>query len=171
MRTEKQLRNLIPFKPGDARINRSGPPKTFYQLREHVQELLQEPALDKNGKPVLDTNGQPLTNLDMLLRKWLKSDDPRLPIRLLEIAFGKVPDRISVTDEDGRPRQFQIIEVVKDRGDSVDTMRVITTSPTPPPLPDVAPTIDVPPLDATTVETDAESPHMEVATAEPIEVA
>lgn len=117
------------FRPGDPRINRSGTPPTFSVIRAAAQGLLQQVATDKQGKPVVDERGRTLTNLDVLLRKWLFSDDPRLQIYLVEVAYGKVPASIVATDADGNPQQITMIEVVKDRADgTTDTLRAIATS-------------------------------------------
>ena len=136
--TEKQKRNvppqslanLRPFVKDDPRANRNGRPPAFDLLRSVAQSLLQEPARDKKGLAIIGPDGKTLTNLDVLLRKWISSDDPRLQVHVVEIAYGKVPAPVTLTDKDGNSQPVTMIEVVKDRGDgSTETLRAVTTQP------------------------------------------
>ena len=86
--------NLKPFKRGDARINRRGRPKNFDALRTLTQQIAHE-VVTHNGEPVV-VAGHSLTVVEAILRQWAHSKNPALQIRFVEIAYGKVPDRLEV---------------------------------------------------------------------------
>ena len=75
------------FKPGDARINRKGRPKSFDALRELGQQIAHEEA--KQGGQQIIINGHVVTVAEAILRQWAQSKDPRLQMAFIEIAFGK----------------------------------------------------------------------------------
>jgi hypothetical protein len=79
-----QPRGLKPFVKGDSRINRHGRPAGFDQVRKLAQQISHE--------EVTLSNGQKMSVVEAILRSWLRSKEPMLQIRFMEIAFGKVPD-------------------------------------------------------------------------------
>ena len=88
-----------PFKKGDPRINSKGRPKVFDDLRKLSQQIANEVAIhpqddrfgNKKGDPVV-INGHKVTLAEAILRKWSRSNDARLQMRFVEVAYGKVPD-------------------------------------------------------------------------------
>lgn len=101
----------------DPRINRKGRPRNFDKLRSLAQSIANETARtagskDPNsgaivpGKEIV-IDGHIATVVEMLLRQWAQSKDPRFSIAFMEYAFGKVPmkqenlnvDLNSLTDE------------------------------------------------------------------------
>ena len=85
------------FVKGDPRINRKGRPKSFDALRELAQQIAHEEALS-NGNPVV-INGHVATVAEMILRQWAASKNPQLVKAFIEIAFGKVPDKVDITSD------------------------------------------------------------------------
>jgi hypothetical protein len=75
-----------PFAKNDPRINRSGKPRSFYELRRVAQQISDE--------KVPDAAGHSISRIEMILRQWSRSKVPALQRAFMEIAFGKVPDRI-----------------------------------------------------------------------------
>lgn len=127
---QRSLANLRPFQPGDERINRKGAQQAKGLLRDLAQAILAEPARDKKGAAIVGPNGAALTNLGVLLRCWVASDDPRLQVHVVEIAHGKVPNPVTLTDRDGNVQPVTMIEVVKDHGGGTsETLRAVTSSP------------------------------------------
>lgn len=99
--------NLKPFQKGDSRINRKGRPKSFAALRALAQSISHEIA-HKDDKPVV-VDGKEVTVAETILREWATSPDPRLQMRFVEVAFGKVPDEVLVggkADGDAIPVRF-----------------------------------------------------------------
>jgi hypothetical protein len=80
------------FTKGDPRINRKGRPKTFDALRSLAQEIAHE-TIKENGQPIL-IDGREITVAEAILRQWASSIEPRLQVKFVEVAFGKVPDEI-----------------------------------------------------------------------------
>jgi len=88
------------FVKGDPRINRKGRPRTFDQLRRLAISILSEPAKGADGQPIV-IDGHIATNVEIILRTAMRS--PRFAQLLLEVAYGKVPDRVEVSGRDGAP--------------------------------------------------------------------
>ena len=76
------------FKKGDPRINRKGRPRSFDALRELAQQIGHEP---------LTIGDKRLTVTEAILRQWAQSKNPQLQRAFIEIAYGKVPDKLDVT--------------------------------------------------------------------------
>jgi hypothetical protein len=88
-----KLENLKPFVKGDPRCSRKGRPKSFDKLRALAIEMASEQAVDKNGQPIL-IHGKPVTNAQLVLYQWLT--DKKYQKDFIEVAFGKVPDKVDV---------------------------------------------------------------------------
>jgi len=86
MENKSQTRGLKPFVAGDPRINRAGRPKFFDQLRKLAIAIACE--------QVTLSNGRKISLIEAILRSWARSKEPALQIKFVEIAYGKVPDRI-----------------------------------------------------------------------------
>ena len=88
------------FVKGDPRINRKGRPRTFDQLRRLALSLLNEPAKGPDGRPLV-IDGHVATNVEIILRSAMRN--PRFAQWILEVAYGKVPDKVEVSGRDGAP--------------------------------------------------------------------
>ena len=88
------------FVKGDPRINRKGRPRTFDQLRKLVLSLLNEPVKRPDGE-LLVVDGHVVTRVEMILRNAMSN--PRFAQWILEVAYGKVPDKVEVSGRDGAP--------------------------------------------------------------------
>jgi len=75
-----------PFEKNDSRINKSGRPKTFDELRRTADLIASE--------MVPGPNGEMISRGELLLRSWIKSKNPLLQRAFIEYWVGKVPDRI-----------------------------------------------------------------------------
>jgi hypothetical protein len=98
----------LPFTKGDTRINRKGRPKNFDALRALVLEVGNEVISSKDGS--VQT-----TRIQGIVRDWLTSNNFQKQKAILEIAYGKVPDKVEVSGADGAPVVVQVI-----RGASFD---------------------------------------------------
>lgn len=101
------------FTKGDPRINRKGRPKSFDALRELAQQIAHEEAKAKDKEtgqlaPIV-IDGHVATTTELILRKWASSNDPRLQMAFMEVAFGKVPQRTEVTGKDGGPMTIRVV--------------------------------------------------------------
>jgi hypothetical protein len=98
-------------------INRLGRPKSFDAFRTLAQSIAHEPAQskDKDGNlhPVT-IDGKVATNAELMLRKWFASNDARLQMHAMEVAFGKVPTPVEVGGPDGGPLTLEIVERIVD---------------------------------------------------------
>jgi hypothetical protein len=102
-----------PFVKGDPRINRKGRPKSFDALRELAQQIAHEKAIS-GGQPVV-INGRTATLAEVIIRSWAMSKNPLLQRAFIEIAFGKVPDKLDVTS--GGEKMCIVIRGPSDEGD------------------------------------------------------
>lgn len=93
-------KQLKPFTKGDPRINRKGRPRSFDALRELAQEIAHEIVRTQDGQPAL-VNGKPVTTVELVMRSWAQSKDPRKQVAFIEYAFGKVPQATELTGKDG----------------------------------------------------------------------
>jgi hypothetical protein len=87
------------FKKGDPRIWKNGRPRTFDALRELAQQIAHEAVKDKSGEPVV-VEGHAATVTEIILRKWAASNDPRLQMAFVEVAYGKTPSEINLHVDD-----------------------------------------------------------------------
>src|SRR5262245_63361976 len=67
----------------DPRINRSGRPRGFDEIRRAAQMIAWEPAVWRDGRVI--------STIEFILRRWSRSKNPRLQLLLVEIAYGKPP--------------------------------------------------------------------------------
>jgi hypothetical protein len=95
----------MPFVKGDPRINRKGRPKSFDKLRALAVGIAGEQAVDQKGNPIL-WNGKPVTNAELMLRMWLT--DKKYQKDFAEVAFGKVPQAIQISDAEGGPLKIEL---------------------------------------------------------------
>jgi hypothetical protein len=84
-----QQRGLRNFVKNDPRINRSGRPKGFDEMRKMAQKIASEKVIDERGIA--------MTCAEAVLRSWARSEEPALQKAFVEYAFGKVPDKIEST--------------------------------------------------------------------------
>jgi hypothetical protein len=96
-----------PFAKGDPRINRKGRPRTFDQLRKLAISILSEPAKGADGQPIV-IDGHVATNAELILRSAMKH--PHFARWLIEVAYGKVPDKVEVSGRDGAPFKVQAFD-------------------------------------------------------------
>lgn len=77
------------FQERKHQINRKGRPKDFDGLRELGKQIAHE--------TITEVNGHKATVAEMILRKWASSNNPQLQRAFIEVAFGKVPDKLDIT--------------------------------------------------------------------------
>ena len=82
---QRKMPKGVPFVKGDSRCWRKGRPPSFDQLRALAQAIAQEEIIG---------NGRTMTRVEAMLRIWSASKEPTLQKAFMEIAFGKVPDKI-----------------------------------------------------------------------------
>ena len=86
MENKSQTRGLKPFVKGDVRINRTGRPRGFDEMRKVALRIACETVTLQNGRR--------MSVIEALLRSWVCSKEPALQIKFVEIAYGKVPDKL-----------------------------------------------------------------------------
>ncbi len=85
------------FRKGDPRINRHGRPKSFDALRSLALEIAHEKA--KSGGETIVVDGHSATVAEVILRQWAQSKNPKLQQLFIEVAFGKVPDKVDISSD------------------------------------------------------------------------
>jgi len=107
---EEKPRKPGTFQKGDVRINRKGRPKDFDALRELGKLLANEAVTSKDGSIKM-------SRVEIILRDWLTSPNFQKQRAALEVAYGKVPDKIELTGKDGEQLK-DIVRVIVHDGDS-----------------------------------------------------
>lgn len=83
----------VPFVKGDdPRRNLKGRPRSFDEARKLAQEILHRELQTKDGREI--------SVVEAILTSWAKTKD--LQKSLIELAFGKVPDKLETILEDKR---------------------------------------------------------------------
>lgn len=103
--------NLKPFQKGDKRINRKGKPKSFTALRELAQQIAHKDLPQRDGSAITVT--------EAILTAWASSKDPRLQMQFIEVAYGKVPATVELSNKDGEALEINVSESLRSRVDSV----------------------------------------------------
>ncbi len=98
-------------------INRKGRPRSFDALRELAQQIAHEGA-QQGGQPIV-INGHTVTVAEAILRQWATSKNPQLQRAFVEVAFGKVPDKVEMSGRDGEAIET-VLKIIK--GVSVDDL-------------------------------------------------
>lgn len=88
------------FVKGDKRINRLGRPKNFDALRALALQIGHEP---------IKVGDRRYTVTEAILRQWAVSKNPKLQQAFIEIAYGKVPDKLEMTGKDGSKLRLLIV--------------------------------------------------------------
>ena len=83
--TPRKYSQLVPFVPGDPRINRKGRPKTIDAVRKLAQSI---------GEEETTASGETFTQLELILRDWAKSKSFEKQLAFVQYAYGKVPDHV-----------------------------------------------------------------------------
>jgi hypothetical protein len=81
-------------KGDDPRRNNTGRPSNFKELRTLALKIANEKV---------DLDGTELTRIERIMRTWADSDNPTLVQKYVETTYGKVPDKLEISGEDGAP--------------------------------------------------------------------
>ena len=108
-------KNSTSFVKGDPRVNRKGRPKNIDGVTALAKEIAHELALTKDGDPIV-RGGSKVTVIEAVLRQWAQSPDFRKQQAFVAYAYGKVPDKIEHTGEDGKAIKL-VVEYVNKRKD------------------------------------------------------
>jgi hypothetical protein len=112
--------NLKPFAKGpDPRRWTKGRPNSFDALSELTRAIAHEVATKKGGEKV-EIDGHLVTITEAVLRQWLQSGEFQKQKAALEIAYGKVPDRVDLGSSPDKPLKL-IVEYVNRRAESDPT--------------------------------------------------
>lgn len=97
------------FKKGkDARRNTKGRPKSFNELRDLVQSVGNEIAVDAQGQPILNpATGAPYTRIELAVRGMLSN--PKQLKTLLAYGYGTPPQNVELTGKDGNNIVLQYV--------------------------------------------------------------
>ena len=101
------------FQERKAQINRKGRPRNFDAFRELGQQIANEVLTDKDGKPVV-IEGHIVTVAEGILRKWSRSNDPKLQIAFVEVAYGKTPTQTEISGPAGGPVPIAVVKMPVD---------------------------------------------------------
>jgi ribosomal protein S14 len=85
---KKSMPQGKPFVKGDKRCWRKGRPRVFDAARKLAVELAREIVDDENGAQV--------SAIELILRRWRDSKSSQDNKLFVEMAYGKVPDKIEV---------------------------------------------------------------------------
>jgi diphthamide synthase subunit DPH2 len=91
---EASLKNLKPFVKGDPRINKTGRPKKFDELRKIAQAIAEEAVEVKIGSQSFQ-----MERREAILRQWASSTDKNKQENFMMVAYGKVPDELTITPQ------------------------------------------------------------------------
>lgn len=87
----------------------------FADLRKMALRVLEETATNKDGTAILRPDGKPMSNAEVVLRTAMR--DPRRALQVLEIAYGKVPQEVQVSGNEGGAIQV-LIAYADDHGNA-----------------------------------------------------
>ncbi len=92
-----------PFQKGhDPRRNTKGAHKSFDDARALVQQLGNEIITSKDGSISM-------SRFQMIFKDWLSSGNFQKQKAAIELAFGKVPDKVELGGKDGGPVILHVI--------------------------------------------------------------